>query len=307
MIEAQIDGDPELDFTDGHAPWLSWGPYLWADGTTARDDGLVWECSDFREDGTHPSESGRQKVAAMLLNFFESDTTARPWFVAPPANQPAQPVVMATVNAASYGSEVAAGSIVTLFGSELSSTTASAQGVPLPTVLGSTMVRIGGEAALLYYVSPDQINLVVPKAPADAEVVVLREDLESDPLSLSLTMYAPGVFTLDGMPGGPAAGLHADGRIVGPADPAARGETIQLFLTGMGVRNPLMLRPDVLPVVRVGDVPAEIAFSGDAPGYPGLDQINFKVPLDAPAGPEVPLTVQFGSSVGNRVTLAVGQ
>lgn len=62
-------------------PWLAWGPYLWADGTRGRADGLIWECADFRRDGTHPSDSGRQKVAQRLLRFFTTNRTARRWFV----------------------------------------------------------------------------------------------------------------------------------------------------------------------------------------------------------------------------------
>ncbi len=61
--------------------WLAWGPYTWADGLNARSDGLQWFCPDFQSDGTHPSASGQQKVANMLLNFFKSDTLARTWFV----------------------------------------------------------------------------------------------------------------------------------------------------------------------------------------------------------------------------------
>jgi hypothetical protein len=62
-------------------PWVAWGPYLWTDGEKGRKDGLVWRCEDTRADGTHPSESGRQKVAQLLLRFFTTDATARPWFV----------------------------------------------------------------------------------------------------------------------------------------------------------------------------------------------------------------------------------
>lgn len=92
LIEAQIRqlrgqgvdaraGD--LDYTAGAAPWLAWGPYLWADGTSARSDGLTWSCSDLSPDGTHPSNPGRQKVGGMLLDFFLGSEIAEPWFRAP--------------------------------------------------------------------------------------------------------------------------------------------------------------------------------------------------------------------------------
>jgi lysophospholipase L1-like esterase len=63
-------------------PWLAWGPYLWTNGTTGRKDGFVWTCADTRpSDGTHPSASGQQKVAQLLLSFFTTNATTRPWFV----------------------------------------------------------------------------------------------------------------------------------------------------------------------------------------------------------------------------------
>jgi hypothetical protein len=86
LIEAQIAGDPPLAFDAAQgavvAPWLAWGPYLWADGLVPRSDGLVWECSDFAPDGTHPGPSARAKVAALLSAFFRTDATARGWFLA---------------------------------------------------------------------------------------------------------------------------------------------------------------------------------------------------------------------------------
>jgi hypothetical protein len=84
LIEQQITGDTSLayDGANRRAPWLAWGPYLWANGLHPRlADGLIWEQGDFVADGTHPSTSGRLKVAGMLLNFFKSDTTARGWFL----------------------------------------------------------------------------------------------------------------------------------------------------------------------------------------------------------------------------------
>ncbi len=79
MIESQINNDPLLQYAGAGAnsPWLCWGTYNWANGTTPRSDGLTWDCPvDFSSDGTHPSVAGRQKVATKLLNFLDTDSTA---------------------------------------------------------------------------------------------------------------------------------------------------------------------------------------------------------------------------------------
>ena len=68
---------------DRSIPWVSWGPYLWADGQTPRSDGLIWERSDFEQDGVHPSAQGVLKVATILLEFFQNEITARRWFFSP--------------------------------------------------------------------------------------------------------------------------------------------------------------------------------------------------------------------------------
>ncbi len=87
LIRDQIAGNPELNFDPARgpvkSPLLLWGPYLWADGETPRQDvGLKYVAGDFGGDGTHPGDSGRAKVAALLLNFLKTDSTAKPWFMA---------------------------------------------------------------------------------------------------------------------------------------------------------------------------------------------------------------------------------
>ncbi|MEM7332107.1 MAG: hypothetical protein AAF490_08445 [Chloroflexota bacterium] len=73
LIEEHMS-DPAYD-----GPALLWGPYMWADGTTPRSDGLTWECSDYKNDYIHPSPTGELKVAEMLVDFFSTDETAV-WF-----------------------------------------------------------------------------------------------------------------------------------------------------------------------------------------------------------------------------------
>jgi len=89
-IEDQIKGDPELNYDPAKgevkSPLLLWGPYFWGDGIKPRkSDGLVWTREDLAGDGTHPSMSGRQKVAEMLLKFFKTDPNARTWFLKRPS------------------------------------------------------------------------------------------------------------------------------------------------------------------------------------------------------------------------------
>ncbi|MBE3132982.1 MAG: hypothetical protein IMZ55_05885 [Acidobacteria bacterium] len=88
LIEDQLRGEPSLNFDASRgavaAPWLAWGPYLWADGLTPRSDGLTWTCAELQQDGTHPSTIGQRKVADLLLTFVRTDTTAREWYLAGP-------------------------------------------------------------------------------------------------------------------------------------------------------------------------------------------------------------------------------
>ena len=86
LIRDQIKGDESLihDPVRGPvvAPLLLWGPYLWGNGTAPRKgDELVWKEEDLAKDGTHPSPSGREKVARMLLKFFTTDPLAKSWFL----------------------------------------------------------------------------------------------------------------------------------------------------------------------------------------------------------------------------------
>ncbi len=98
VVQAQIEQmrsgrvDPragDLNY-NGVAPWIAWGPYLWADGMNPRSDGLTWSRNELQGDGTHPSQTGQQKVGAMILAFLKQEPTAKSWFLAsapPPARR----------------------------------------------------------------------------------------------------------------------------------------------------------------------------------------------------------------------------
>ncbi|WP_395730178.1 hypothetical protein [Prosthecobacter sp.] len=79
LIQQQMNGDESLALNK--SPLLLWGPYLWADGEKGRKfDDLKYTKDDFGPDGTHPSNSGREKIAKQLLEFFATSPLARTWF-----------------------------------------------------------------------------------------------------------------------------------------------------------------------------------------------------------------------------------
>ena len=86
VISDQLAGKPEMNYDPAkgtvRAPWVEWGPYIWADGVAGNKSGLSYVREDYTEqDGTHPSPSGRMKVATRLMEFMKTDETARGWFL----------------------------------------------------------------------------------------------------------------------------------------------------------------------------------------------------------------------------------
>ncbi len=82
LIERQINEHVGYRFMGETAemPALSWSAYLWADGTTAREDGLQWDCEDFLADGYTLSEQGAAKAGSRIHNAFSQDLVARGWY-----------------------------------------------------------------------------------------------------------------------------------------------------------------------------------------------------------------------------------
>lgn len=95
LVAEQIAGKPELNYAPAkgsvRAPWLAWGPYLWTDGMKTRGDGLTYTREDLAGDGTHPSATGRQKVAQLLLSFLKKDPASRPWFLSSEGQRRSKP------------------------------------------------------------------------------------------------------------------------------------------------------------------------------------------------------------------------
>lgn len=216
---------------------------------------------------------------------------------------------------------VAAGSYITMFGSQLTAgAAASAMSVPLPTSLAGITVLVDGTKAPLHFVSPTQINLQVPQEVAGRSLTTLQIQLNgvaSDAVLLSLATTGPGIFALNQAGTGRGAVLHSISHgVVGPGDPARRGEILEVYGNGFGPTVPFIATGQptpfsplsvatFMPSASLGGVPAPVLFAGLAPTFVGLYQVNIEVPADAPMG-EVPLILTSNGVASNPVTISIG-
>ncbi|MBI1357641.1 MAG: hypothetical protein GC160_25145 [Acidobacteria bacterium] len=224
------------------------------------------------------------------------------------------------VNAASFlAGSVAPGSIASVFGVGLAVETASADATPLPTTLGGGSLTLGGAPVPLFFASSGQMNVYIPReleGLRGAQLITTRDGVEGQATSVDLTPFAPGIFTLDQSGAGQGAVLIAGtGLLAAPADgpphgrPARIGEALEIFATGLGAvsADAAGLQATVQqPTVRIGDAePARVLFSGLAPGFVGLYQVNVELVGDFPSGSAVPLQIFQGEAASNEVTIAI--
>ena len=225
------------------------------------------------------------------------------------------------------GDMLAPGSLASLYGTNLSGPTVIADiAPPWPTSLGGTSMTIGGTTAPLYFVSPGQMNFQVPyfniTGPSPTNLTVTQGTL-STTIAVTVTPFAPGLYTTNSQGTGQAAAIIAGtASIVAPSGgfpgsrPARKGEFVSLYCTGLGaVRNrPVLGAPspssplattNATPTVTVGSANAIVSFSGLAPGYVGLYQVNIQIPDNAPSGDAVPVVLSIGGVTANTVTIAV--
>jgi len=224
------------------------------------------------------------------------------------------PSIAAVTNAASYSTDaIAPGSLVSLFGAGLAPTTARAIGTPLPLSLADTSVTVNGVVAPLLFVSPQQINAQIPLEilAGPATIVVRAVGAASAPVTVTVRAAAPGVFT-DGH--GQAAVLNADGSVNSTKNPASSGSTLSVFFTGQGpvaaVVEDGAAPPSGKPIsatstisATIGSMPVEIPFAGLAPLYPGVAQMNLKIP--ALASGVYSLVINIGGAASNAAQLVI--
>jgi uncharacterized protein (TIGR03437 family) len=289
------NGQVNVSFNNGDPPLT-----LMAADTTSGTYSATWTPNNVSSDLTivaTATASGFPMATAQLFG----QVTPNP--AAPVLNQ--NGTLNAFAIAAEPGAPLAPGTIVQIYGSNLAAQTTAASTVPLPTMLGQTVVSIGGIAAPLYFVSPGQINAQVPfELPAGAapgkaySALVIVNNAYSTPNPIQLTSDAPGIAQYAA---GQAIAQNAiDYSLITETSPAKPGDYIILYVAGMGLTSPTVASGVASPSTNLPillDAPtltlngAQVTvFSALTPTLVGLYQVNFQVPANAPNG-DLPLVL----------------
>lgn len=192
------------------------------------------------------------------------------------------------------GLSLAPDSLASLFGVSFTDQESAATELPLPTELAGVRVLLDGEPLGLLYAGPGQVNALLPPTAEGLLEVSIQSSLGSHSLNVQFTQAAPAIFTLDGSGAGAAAALDAESfALIANETPIANGRYAALYVTGIG---------DAEVEVLLGGRPQTVLYAGPAPGFPGLQQINFRVQADPGL---VELRVRAGGRTSNTATLAV--
>jgi uncharacterized protein (TIGR03437 family) len=203
--------------------------------------------------------------------------------------------------------------------------------LPLPRTLENAALLLNSNPVPLLALSPSQINFQVPwelTGMFSGPVAFQGDTVYTFPLQpgwqIRLATFSPGIFTMNEQGTGQGAVTIANSAAIAApigafpvSHPASRGEYITIFGTGLGpVENqpasgsPALAKPlsttKFQPTVTIGDAAAVVQFSGLAPGFVGVNQINVQVPANAPTGDAVQLVIQTADgSHSNVVTIAI--
>jgi uncharacterized protein (TIGR03437 family) len=197
------------------------------------------------------------------------------------------------VNAASYQMGLSPGAIATIFGANFGS--------------GTVNLLLNGQSVPVMYSSTRQINFVVPEetTPGRAELVVRTSTGASDAVQVPVRTIQPGIF-FDAATGFGAVLTAGTGQVT-QVRPATRSDTIEIYATGLGGTTIAASGHRVTttrPEVFIGGVPADVTFSGLAPGFVGLYQVNARMPAVTAAG-AVSLVLRSAGETSNEVRIAI--
>ena len=201
---------------------------------------------------------------------------------------------------------LAPGMFVSLYGASLATDSAAAAALPLPTTLAGTQLLAAEMPLGLQFAGPTQINAILPEDGTGLLTLTVRSPAGASKINILIEPAVPAIFTQTGTGSGPAAAIQAlSGVVITTQSKAHAGDAISLYLTGLGAtetRDGLQWAK-LQPKLFVGNLEAQILYAGRAPGFAGLDQINFVVPANAASGDTTPLRVESNGRVSNGVTL----
>jgi uncharacterized protein (TIGR03437 family) len=205
-------------------------------------------------------------------------------------------------NTANFFGRFAPGMLATVFSFPASPFgTQTASSSTQATALGDVQVTVGGMAAPLTMVSPGQINFQMPQTtPVNGYREIEVSQVSTGQVFASwlfrIDAESPGLFTVDGSGAGQVAAVNQDGSLNNDAHPAKAGSIVTLYATGQGVIQGMpadgavaqaILSTSETPQVFINSAyvaPGDVMYSGLAPGFTGLWQINVKVPSNVPPG-----------------------
>ena len=228
------------------------------------------------------------------------------------------PTILANgvVSSASFLPKLAPGSLASIAGTNLSTSTPPGAATPLPTILAGASVSVNGTAAPILYASPTLINFQVPweTATGTAAVTVSVDGVSSNTITVPVTATAPGIFYFSS---GAAIAQNHDYSLNTSSNPEHAGSFIIAYLTGSGAVTPTVTDGAATPstglyqipssvgvTVTIGGQPAPVLFAGLTPGLIALLQLDISVPSGLAAG-SYPMIVTIGGQVSNSATVSI--
>jgi uncharacterized protein (TIGR03437 family) len=215
------------------------------------------------------------------------------------------------------GNPIAPGEFFNIYGTGLPAKNMTAP--PFPINLNGAQLLVNNTPAPLYLITATNVYGVVPYSVTGptATIVLSNNGMQSNTITVPVAASAPGIAAVAQNGLGAGAIQHANGSLVSSSSPASRGETVVIYLTGLGAVSPAVAdgtgatglsRSNSVQAIYFGATIADtsaIMFQGLTPNYPGLYQINVTIPLGVQPGTAVPLAIQTTNGFTDMVDIAI--
>lgn len=301
VIASFNNGDPPIPLThNGDGNWTA----TWTPQTVRTQVSIT-----VRAQKTSPVLSGTETLSGKL------------------EQNPRVPTVFSggVVSSASFAAlqPAAPGGYISVFGEELADSTLVMDKLPYTTQLGSTQVLLGGRELPIKFVAGSLINAIVPyDVPPNStqQLVVVRNGALSQPRPVVIADAQPAIFTqaISGRGAGVIVAVRegVDAFLVTPQRPTKFGDVILIYAAGLGKVTPPVpagapapfdrVSPTDNPVtVTIGGIDSKVEFAGLAPGFPGVYQLNVRIPPGLTPSPDTPIIINVAGQSSPVTTIAV--